>query len=179
MKVALRTQQVLAEETNIKQTADPLGGSWFIEKLTDEIEAEANAIFDEIDEVGGVIAAVDRGYFRRRIAESALQQSEAFDSGEAVVVGVNKYVDNDYQRIPILKIDKAVEAQQVARLKQLKQDRDAKDHRDALKRLRQAALDNENVMPHLIAAAQANATVGEMMDTMADVFGRYDGGPEW
>jgi methylmalonyl-CoA mutase N-terminal domain/subunit len=179
VKVALRTQQILAHETNVTQTADPLGGSWFIEKLTDEIEREAETIFREIDDFGGVIAAIEQGYFRRRIAETAMRQNNAFDSGEAVVVGVNKYIDNDYLRVPILKIDPEVERQQVARLKQLKKDRNAKARADALQALDRAARDGANLMPHLIAGAKASATVGEMMNTMAEVFGRYDGGPEW
>jgi methylmalonyl-CoA mutase N-terminal domain/subunit len=179
VKVALRTQQILAEETHVTQSVDPLGGSWFVEKLTDEVEQQAEAIFQEIRDLGGVIAAIEHGYFRRRIAETAMKQSLAFDQGEATVVGVNKYVDEDYQRVPILKIDPAVETEQVARLKQLKKDRDAQRHADALAAIDRAARAGENMMPHLIAAAQADATVGEMMATMADVFGRYDGGPEW
>ncbi|HRX84554.1 MAG TPA: methylmalonyl-CoA mutase family protein [Phycisphaerae bacterium] len=179
VKVALRTQQILAHETNVTQVADPLGGSWFIEKLTDEVEREADAIFREIDALGGVIPAIEQGYFRRRIAETAMRQNNAFDNGEAVVVGVNKFVDDDYVRVPILKIDPAVEKQQVARLAQMKKDRDVKRHGAALAALDRAARDGENLMPHLIAGAQAGATVGEMMNTMANVFGRYDGGPEW
>jgi methylmalonyl-CoA mutase N-terminal domain/subunit len=179
VKVALRTQQILAHETNVTQTADPLGGSWFVEKMTDDIEAKANAIFDEIDELGGVISAIERGYFRRRIAESAMSQNIAFDNGEAVIVGVNKYADEEYERIPILKIGQEVEDKQVARLKQMKADRDKKRHQAALDQVREAARSGENMMPHLIEAAKADATVGEMMNTMAEVFGRYDGGPEW
>jgi methylmalonyl-CoA mutase N-terminal domain/subunit len=179
VKVALRTQQILAHETNVTQTADPLGGSWFIEDLTNRVEAEAKEIFAEIESLGGVIAALEQGYFRRRIADSAARQAAAFDSGESVIVGVNRYVEHDYQRIPILKIGPEVEDAQVARLRQLRKDRNAKRHREALDRLRTAAREGENVMPYLIAAAQADATVGEMMNTMAEVYGRYDGGPEW
>jgi len=179
VKVALRTQQILAHETNVTQSADPLGGSWFIEKLTDDIEREAEGIFREIDDLGGVIAAIEQGYFRRRIAETAMRQNNAFDSGEAVIVGVNKYVDNDYVRVPILKIDPEVERQQVARLRQMKKDRNAKRHGEALQALENAAHEGANVMPNLIDCAKAGATVGEMMNTMANVFGRYDGGPEW
>jgi methylmalonyl-CoA mutase N-terminal domain/subunit len=179
VKVALRTQQVLAHETNVTQTTDPLGGSWFVESLTNKMEVEAQAIFREIDTLGGVLAAIDQGYFRRRIAESASRQAHEFDRGDAVVVGVNRHVEQDYQRIPILKIGEDVEKQQVARLRQLRKDRDARRHRAALDALRKTALEGGNVMPDLIAAAQADATVGELMDALAEVYGRYDGGPEW
>ncbi len=179
VKVALRTQQIIACETNVTQVADPLGGSWFIEQKTNEMEAEANAIFREIDDLGGVIGAIEQGYFRRCIADSAIKQSVAFDSGEAEVVGVNKYVEDDYERIDVLKIGEDVEKKQVARLTQMKRDRDAKRHKESLDALTKAAADDANVMPFLIDAAKANATVGEMMEVMANVFGRYDGGPEW
>jgi len=179
VKVALRTQQVIAHETNVTQTVDPLGGSWFVEQKTNEIEEQAEDIFRQIDSLGGVIGAIEQGYFRRAIAESAMKQSVAFDKGESVVVGVNKHVDEEYQRIPILKIGQEIEDMQVRRLKQLKQDRDVSRHRACLDRLREAARAGENVMPSLIDAAKADATVGDMMETMAEVFGRYDGGPEW
>ena len=143
------------------------------------MEAEANAIFREIDDLGGVVGAIEHGYFRRSIADSAIKQSLAFDSGEAEVVGVNKYVEKDYERIDVLKIGADVEKQQVARLQQLKRDRDVKRHQQSLEALRKAAADDANVMPFLIDAAKADATVGEMMEVMARVFGRYDGGPEW
>jgi len=179
VKVALRTQQVLAHETKVTQSADPLGGSWFVEQKTNAIEQAAHDIFDEIDAMGGVIEGIERGYFRRRIAESALAQSIAFDNGEEVVVGVNRFDEKEYQKIPILKIGQDIEDQQVARLTALKRDRDAKRHADAVAAIQSAAHDDENMMPSLIAGAKANATVGEMMSAMADVFGRYTGGPEW
>jgi methylmalonyl-CoA mutase N-terminal domain/subunit len=178
-KLALRTQQVLAHETNVRQTVDPLGGSYFIEKLTNEIEAKAHAIFDQIDAMGGVLKAVDRGYFRRMIAESAQLEQRRIDAGEQKVVGVTDFVEDGPPDIPILKIDQKTESAQVARLRELKEHRDAARHRAALERLRADAKAGANVMPALIAAAEADATVGEMMDTMKGVFGAYDGGPEW
>ncbi len=176
--LALRTQQVLAYETDVSSMADPLGGSYYVEKLTNEIEAKAYDIFEQIDAMGGVLAAIDRGYFRRRIAESALEENRRIDRGEQVIVGVTRFQD-DHPPIPTLKIDQHVEDQQVARLKQLKRTRDARRHEAALERLRSDAASGANVMPALIAAAQANATVGEMMDTLKTVYGTYDGGPEW
>jgi len=178
-KLALRTQQILAHETNVTQTVDPLAGSYFIEKMTNEIEAKANKIFDEIDELGGVLKAIDKGYFRRRIAESALTEQRQIESGDKKIVGVTDFVEEGSPDIPILKIEQETENAQVVSLKKLKANRDSKKHADALARLKKDAQDNANVMPALIQAAEADATVGEMMDTMKSVFGSYDGGPEW
>jgi len=178
-KVALRTQQVLAHETNVTQTVDPLGGSWFVEKMTNEMETKAQAIFDQIDAMGGVLPAIDRGYFRRAIAESAMRENQRVESGQQKIVGVTDFVENDYERIHVLEIGEDVEKDQVARLKRLKVDRDRVRHARALENLRRTAADGANVMPALIEAAQSDATVGEMMDTMKSVFGAYDGGPEW
>ncbi|HNQ24505.1 MAG TPA: methylmalonyl-CoA mutase family protein [Phycisphaerae bacterium] len=178
-KLALRTQQILAHETNVTQSVDPLAGSYFVEKLTNEIEAKAKAILDQIDAMGGVLAAIDRGYFRRAIAESALAQQRAMDAGRLKVVGVTDFVEEGAPNIPILIISQETENQQVARLKELKRRRDAKRHQAALERIREDARADRNMMPALIAGAQADATVGEMMDAMKSVFGAYDGGPEW
>ena len=179
VKLALRTQQVLAHETRVTETVDPLAGSYYVENLTDRIEEEANAIFTQIDAMGGVLAAIDRGYFRRLIAESALRQAKELEAGQTVTVGVNKFREENEKPIEILQIDQAVEDQQVARLKKLKSTRDAARHRAALDKVRHAAHAGENMMPSLIEGAEADATVGEMMDTMKSVFGSYDGGPEW
>lgn len=179
VKVALRTQQVIAEETGVTRTVDPLGGSWFVEALTDEMERQAQSIIDETyRSFGGVLQATEAGYFRRLIAESSHRFGQEFDRGERVMIGVNKYVDGDYERIPLLKIDAEVEREQVARVRALKGSRDARRHAAALEGLRRSALNDENVMPALIDAARAHATVGEMMDTLVGVYGRYDGGPE-
>lgn len=179
VKLALRTQQVLAHETNVTQTVDPLGGSYFVEKLTNEIEARAYGIFDQIDAMGGVLKAIDRGYFRRCIAESAQAQQRDLDSGKTKIVGVTDFVEEGPPNVDILTISQDTEDMQIARLRELKRARDAARHRAALNRLRQVALDGGNVMPALIDAAKADATVGEMMDAMKTVFGAYDGGPEW
>jgi len=178
-KLALRTQQLIAHESNVTQTVDPLGGSYFVEKLTNEIEAKAYAIFDQIDAMGGVLKAIDRGYFRRSIADSAVDQQRALDRGETKIVGVTDFVENGSPGIPILQIAHETEEAQIVRLKTMKATRDAKNHAAALDRLRTDAAANKNVMPALIDAAKASATVGEMMNVMADAFGRYDGGPEW
>ncbi len=179
VKIALRTQQIIAEETGVTRTVDPLGGSYFIESLTNEMEQRAQAIIDETYErFGGVLPATEAGYFRRLIADASFKYGQEFDRGERVMIGVNKYVEHDFERIAILKIDESVEREQVARLREMRQRRDKARHAAALGKLREAALAGENVMPALIDAAEALATVGEMMHTLESVYGRYDGGPE-
>jgi methylmalonyl-CoA mutase N-terminal domain/subunit len=178
-KVALRTQQVLAYETKVTQTVDPLAGSYFVEAMTDEIERKAQDIFDEIEAYGGVLDAIDDGYFRRRIAESALEANRRVESKKEVIVGVNEFRDERAEPIEILQIPQSVEDAQVTRLKKLKAERDPKRHRTALASLERDARAGKNVMPTLIEASHARATVGEMMRTLQDVFGTYDGGPEW
>ncbi len=178
-KLALRTQQILAYETNVTQTVDPLAGSYFVEKLTNEIDGKAQAIFDQIDAMDGVLKAIDRGYFRRAIAESAHAQQKALDARESKVVGLTDFVEEGPHDIPLLKITQDTEDAQVRRLKELKRTRHPQRHAAALDRLRRAAANGKNVMPALVDAAEANATVGEMMDTMKGVYGAYDGGPEW
>ena len=177
--LALRTQQILAHETNVTQSVDPLAGSYFVEKLTNEIEAKARATFDQIDAMGGVLKAIDRGFFRRVIAESAHAYQRRIDSGEQKVVGVTDFVEDGPHGVNILQITQETEDEQVGRLKELKASRDKTRHSAALDRLRADARSGANVMPALIEAAKADATVGEMMNTMQTVFGRYDGGPEW
>ncbi len=184
VKIALRTQQVIADETGVTRTVDPLGGSFFIENLTREVEAKATAIIDEVyDRFGGVLPATEAGYFRRAIADSSARYGAEFDRGQRVMIGVNKYVERDYEKIPTLKIDESVEREQVARVRELKDRRQANPalrerHARALHALREAAAGGANVMPALIEAAEALATVGEMMRTLEAVYGRYDGGPE-
>ena len=184
VKIALRTQQVIAEETGVTKTVDPFGGSYFIESLTDEMERRATAIIDHIYKTyGGVLPATEQGYFRRAIAESSARFGEEFDRGERVMIGVNEYVEQDYERIPILKIDESVERAQVARLQEMRQRRDSAPatrdrHRSALADLRETAKSRANVMPALIEASAALATVGEMMAALKEVYGGYDGGPE-
>jgi len=178
-KLALRTQQIIAYETNVTQTVDPLAGSYFVEKLTNEIEAKAHAIFDQIDAMGGVLKAIEKGYFRRCIAESAQAQQLAMDKGDLKVVGVTDFIEEGPPGIDILQITQETEDTQVKRLRELKASRDPARHAAALERLREDARNDVNLMPALIDAAKADATVGEMMATMQSVFGFYTGGPEW
>ncbi|MGD2110426.1 MAG: methylmalonyl-CoA mutase family protein [Phycisphaerae bacterium] len=178
-KLALRTQQVLAHETNVTQTVDPLAGSYFVEKMTNEIEATAYAIIDQIDAMGGVLKAIDKGYFRRCIAESAQAQQRDLDEGRSKLVGVTDFVEEGPPGVDILQVTQETEDEQVRRMKELKASRDKARHAAALERLREDARASKNVMPALVEASKADATVGEMMDALQSVYGRYDGGPEW
>ena len=195
--VALRTQQILAHETGVTRTTDPLGGSYFMEALTDKVEAEALAFIEEIDNMGrgpwkpehattstiddgGCVQGIHKGYFRRKIAEASYRFSEECEAGDRVIVGVNEYVDhNEDRQIDILTISEEVETVQVQTLKEFKAKRDQPKTDAALEAIREAARNNENVMPSLIEGALANCTLGEMVQAMADIYGRYTGGPEW
>ncbi len=171
--IALRTQQVLAHETGVVNTADPLGGSHLVEQLTDALESEAHEIFAEIESLGGMIAAIESGYFRRRIAESAYRYQAALDREAKIVVGVNRYVDDEPVRIPTLQIDPDIERDQLDALNRARAGREATAVAATLDAVRQAAAGDTNTMPALIDAARAGATVGEIMTVLAEVFGRY------
>jgi methylmalonyl-CoA mutase N-terminal domain/subunit len=179
-RIALRTQQVLAYETGVTNVVDPLGGSYFVEDLTDRVEEEAEQIFAEISEMGegsmlrGVLAGIDSGYFVDRIAESAYQLERKLDLKERILVGVNDFV-SDYEPIPILVIGEEVEIEQKNRLSELRRNRDPKAFDDAIAQLVKTASDpSANLMPALIDAAKAYATVGEVMEALASVFGYYE-----
>ncbi len=178
--IALRTQQILAHETGVTRTADPLGGSYFVEALTDRMERDALEIIHEIDDMGGVIGGITRGYFRRAIAEASYRFGQEMERGDRLIVGVNAYVDeNEKRNVEILQISHEVETEQIRRLNEFKNRRDRNGVGAALDRIRKAARNDENVMPSLVEGAEANCTLGEMVQAMADVYGRYSGGPEW
>jgi methylmalonyl-CoA mutase N-terminal domain/subunit len=172
--LALRTQQVLAYETGVTNTVDPLGGSYFVETLTRQMAEQARSYFDRIEELGGMLAAIDRGFFRREIAEAAFAYQQEFDAGHKLVVGVNAFQQADEKQLDILKIDYAVETEQVESLNRVKKDRNAADVQRTLDAVRRAAEADENLLPTLIDAARARATVGETMHALADVYGRCD-----
>ena len=172
--LALRTQQVLAHETGVVNTIDPLGGSYFVEALTSRIEAEAEAYFDEIDRRGGVMACIEEGYLQRELARAAYIYQQEIDSKERIIVGVNDYVlENEKIEIPILVIDPEVEAKQCASIKKAKSIRNDKRVAETLEELRQACRDNKNRMPFLINCVREYCTLGEMCLAMQDVFGDY------
>jgi methylmalonyl-CoA mutase, N-terminal domain len=175
VRIALRTQQVIAEETGVTNTIDPLGGSYFLEALTDELEAQAYAYFDKIDELGGMVAAVKRNYPQREIAEASFRYQQELDAGRRKMVGVNAYTEgNESGEIPILRIDPALERKQIERLHRARDRRDdgAADH--ALAALRDAAADErQNLMPALLDAAGSHCTEGEIVAALQSVFGTY------
>ncbi|MBW2493177.1 MAG: methylmalonyl-CoA mutase [Deltaproteobacteria bacterium] len=177
--LALRTQQVLAHETGVTNTVDPLGGSYAIETLTNELEAEAWDYFERIEQAGGVLAATESGFFRREIAESAFRYSQQMDRNEHITVGVNAYREEAGTPIETLKIDPSVETEQIQALARVREVRDATGVETALEALRRTAAAGDNVMPALIDAAKAHCSVGETVAALADVYGRFDGGVGW
>jgi methylmalonyl-CoA mutase N-terminal domain/subunit len=177
--LALRTQQVLAYETGVTNTADPLGGSYFVEALTKKMQDEARDYFDRIDQVGGVVTGIESGFFRREIAEAAYAYQRDVDAKRKLIVGVNAFQEKEEKPIPILQIEEAVEKEQVGSLRRIKEKRSQEDVRRTLSAVKRAASDKTNLMPSLIDAARARVTVGEAVNAMAEVFGRYQTGGTW
>jgi len=171
--VALRTQQIIAHESGVTNTADPLGGSYFVETLTDEVERGAWDYIGKIDALGGMVAAIERGYPQREIAEAAYQYQRAVDRKEKIVVGVNDYVAQE-KPIEILQIDETVAHRQAERLKKLRAERSGEEVERRLNALRKAAAGSENLMPYLFESVKAYATLGEICDAMREVFGIYE-----
>jgi methylmalonyl-CoA mutase N-terminal domain/subunit len=174
--IALRTQQVLAYESGLAATVDPLAGSYLIEKLTNGLESEARDYIQRIDELGGALRGIETGFFRKEIANAAYAYSREVADKDKLVVGVNAFTENAFPPLELLKIDQAVEDDQVARLTQLKKKRDASAVAKALDRIRDDARAGRNVMPALVDGAKTYATVGEMMSALEEVYGRYSGG---
>lgn len=175
VKIALRTQQLIAYETGVINTVDPLGGSYFVEALTDKMVKEANEIFEEIDAFGGVIPAIEAGYFQKEIADAAYRYQKEVERKEKFIVGINEFVeDNEKIEIPILTISPEVQKQQIKRLSELKQSRNQKDFEESLKAIKQAAIDGKNLMPVFLDAAKKYVTLGEMVGELKEVFGTYE-----
>ncbi len=171
--VALRTQQIIAEESGVPLTVDPLGGSYYLERLTDEVEARAMIYINRINELGGMVQAIEHGYPQREIADAAYRYQLMDDRGEKTVVGVNKYVMTDERPLPILKIDDAIEREQVERVRGVKAARDAATVERRLKQLAEACRNGQNVMPVLVEAVKAYVSLGEISDVYRQVFGLY------
>jgi len=171
--IALRTQQIIAEETGVTNTIDPLGGSYFLETLTNQTEKAVYDYFRRIDEIGGVLPAIENGFFQQEIADASYRNQMELDKDERTFVGVNKYISEDPPAIPILEMDPAGYQRQVSRLNQLRRERDNEKVQASLNALRRATENHENVMPYLIDCAKAYATLGEMTDVMREVFGLY------
>ncbi len=171
--LALRTQQVIAHESGVTDVVDPLGGSYFVEALTADMERGAREYFDTIDRMGGMVAAIERGYPQREVAESAYRFQQAVERNERIIVGVNDFVEEDARGVPTLYIDEAAAERQTERVRQLRKDRDNGRVRRALDDLKRTAEGQGNTMVPLIEAARAYATVGEMCDALRDVWGEY------
>jgi methylmalonyl-CoA mutase N-terminal domain/subunit len=176
--VALRTQQILAEESGVANVVDPLGGSWAVEALTDRMEREARAYIDRVDELGGMIRAIEVGYPQKEIAEAAWVYQRQIDRGEKTVVGVNRYQVPEERPPELLRVPLEVETRQADRVRRVKRERNATAAREALARVRDAARSGENLMPPLVAAVKARCTLGEISDLYREIFGQYRD-PAW
>ena len=172
-RIALRTQQVIAFESGAPQTVDPLAGSFYIESLTNEIERRANGYLEKIEALGGMLKAIERGYVQQEIQNAAYEYQQAVDRLEAVVVGVNRFAIEEEKPIPIQRMDESLERKQVERLRELRARRDRGLWQESIKNVENAARSGANLMPHIIAAIEAYATVGEISDAMRRVFGEY------
>jgi methylmalonyl-CoA mutase N-terminal domain/subunit len=171
--LALRTQQIIAYESGVTNTVDPLGGSYFVESLTNEVEQGAREYIRKIDALGGMVAAIERSYPQREIAEASYRYQQAVDRKEKIVVGVNEYVTEE-QPIEVLQIDENVALRQEDRLRRLRAERSSEEVHRRLERLRNAAEGTENLMPHIYEAVKAYATLGEICDALRTVFGAYE-----
>jgi methylmalonyl-CoA mutase, N-terminal domain len=171
-RIALRTQQIVANESGVADVIDPLGGSWAIEALTDEIEGRASAYIGKIDEMGGMVEAISKGYVQREIQEAAYAWQKQVEAKERVVVGVNAFKSDD-PPVTVMKVDPALEERQVARLVKFRAARNAGAAKQALADLRAAAKGKENLMVPILAAVKSQATLGEISDALRDAFGEY------
>jgi methylmalonyl-CoA mutase N-terminal domain/subunit len=177
--LALRTQQVLAHETGVTNTVDPVGGSYFVEALTRQMEQQARTYFERIEQLGGMIAALESGFFRREIADAAFVYQREVDTKRKLIVGVNAFVEPEEKPLETLLVDETVEKEQTTALRRIKGQRDAAAVGRALAEVRRVAATAENLMPAFLEAAAVRCTVGEIMAALADVFGRYDGAAKW
>jgi methylmalonyl-CoA mutase N-terminal domain/subunit len=174
VKIALRTQQVIAYESGVPNVIDPLGGSYLVEALTDRMEREAETYFRQIEDMGGVVAGIEQGFFQREIAEAASRYQEEIDAKRRIIVGVNEFVEKDEKlEIPILRIDPRYEREQIERLRKVRAERDDQGWKSAMDGLREAILAEENLMEPVLEAVRAYATVGEIVELMRDEYGTW------
>ncbi len=175
VRVALRTQQVLAHESGAANTIDPLAGSYYVESLTNTMEEEAYHYFERVEALGGVVDAIEKGFFQREIAEASYRYQKEVESGDRIIVGVNEYIlEGEDLTIPVLKIDPEVERKQVARLHKTKRERDNRKVQKALDGLRKASEGTENVMPHIVNCVKEYASVGEIFDVWRELWGEWE-----
>jgi len=173
-QIALRTQQLLAYEAGGTDTADPLGGAWFIEEMTDELEERARELIERVDELGGAVAAVEQGFVQREIEEAAFAYAQQVESGERVIVGVNKYEEHEPEPIELHRLDPEAERRQLGRTARVRAERDAAAAEAAVERVREAARGTENLLPPLREALRARCTIGELCNVLREAFGMYD-----
>ena len=173
VRIALRTQQIIAEETGVTNTVDPLGGSYYVEWLTDKMEEETYEYFDKVEKLGGVIPAIEKGFFQREIANAAYRYQKEIDEKKRIIVGVNEYQLDEPVEIPILKMDEKGEERQIRRLKKTRRERNQQKVERNLRRLRKAAEGDENLMPFILDCVHSYATLGETCQVLRDVFGEY------
>jgi methylmalonyl-CoA mutase N-terminal domain/subunit len=171
--IALRTQQIVANESGITDTADPLAGSYFIESLTNELEQKALALIQQIDEMGGAVSSIENGFMQNKIAESAYAYQKNIESKEKIIVGVNEFISENTSHIPILRIDEKIRQEQIEKINIIKSKRDPAKVSICLAGIKQAAIDNQNLMPVVIEAVENYCTLGEISDTLRSVFGEY------
>jgi len=172
-RIALRTQQVIAHESGVAETVDPLGGSFFVETLTDEVERKAWEYINRIDEMGGAVSAIEAGFIQREIADSAFRYQQDIQTGEKILVGVNKYLVTEEPHENVFSVDDSIRKVQMDKIKQVKSSRNQEKVSQHLTALDAAAKNNTNLMPHILAASEDYATLGEIADTLRNVFGEY------
>jgi methylmalonyl-CoA mutase, N-terminal domain len=174
-RIALRTQQVIGYESGVADTADPLGGAYSIEHLTEEIERLASDYIQKIDDIGGMLRAIEKGFVQREVEHAAYEYQRRVESGDQTVVGVNRFTSDEAASVPVLRIDPELERQQIERLNRVRARRDERAACEALDQVEQAAHTDENLMPHIVQAVEAYATLGEISDRLRSVFGEYTG----
>ena len=171
--IALRTQQIVAEESGICDTVDPFAGSYYVETLTNEVEAEALKLIEKIDVMGGAVSAIEQGFIQEQIASSSYKYTQAIERNEKIIVGVNKYVSNDGIKIPIMKIDDSIQQTQIAQLTKFKANRNQEEVKQKLDKIVAVANSSENLMPSVIDAVEAHCTLGEIANVLRGVWGEY------
>jgi methylmalonyl-CoA mutase N-terminal domain/subunit len=175
-RLALRTQQIIAYESGVTAAPDPLGGSEYIEKLTDDIERGAETYIARIDKMGGTLRAIEEGFIQREIQNAAYESQKKIETGEAIVVGVNRFEETSSSPPAVFRVDPAIEQRQIERVRELRASRDSRTHAARLDELETAARGSANLMPHILASCEAKATVGEISDRLRKVFGEYKEG---
>jgi methylmalonyl-CoA mutase, N-terminal domain len=171
--IALRTQQIVLHESGVANTVDPVGGSYAIEEMTTRIEHEASELLDRIDQIGGTLQAIESGYIQQHIQDAAYRAQQAIDTGDAVVVGVNRFADGAAPSTDVFRIDPDIERRQVDRVRAVRASRSEREWRDALDAVVAAARGTTNLVPPIVAAVEARATLGEIADAMRSVFGEH------